>query len=183
MSQEKDNQLANSKRWYVIFTKHNCEKKLQQTLETNGYNAYVPVYSTIRQWSDRKKKVIVPLINSVVFVQMPQMFLNDLYNFSNVKGILKDLGQPAIVRDFEIENLKIIAKEWNGEVVSDNSDKGLFDKGDNVEVLRGLFAGIFGELVDINGKHRVVVRLKSMNVEFVINVPLNAVKKSSKEKV
>lgn len=181
MIQPKEKEPTKQKRWYVIFTKHNCEKKLQQTLETNGYNSYVPVYSTVRQWSDRKKKVIVPLINSVVFVQVPEILLNDLYNFSHVKGILKELGKPAIVRDYEIENLKIIAKEWNGEAVSTNSENQYFEKGDKVEVLRGPFAGIFGELVEINGKHRVVVRLKSMNVEFMINVPLNVVKKSSEE--
>lgn len=183
MNQSEEKEPAKSKRWYVIFTKHNCEKKLQKTLESNGYNAYVPVYTTIRQWSDRKKKVIIPLINSVVFIQVSESSLNDLYNFSHVKGILKELGKPAIVRDYEIENLKIIAKEWNGEAVSVNSENEHFEKGDKVEVLRGPFAGIFGELIELNGKHRVVVRLNSMNVEFVINVPLNAVKKSSKEKV
>jgi transcriptional antiterminator RfaH len=183
MSQSKEKEPAKPQRWYVIFTKHNCEKKLQQTLKTNGYNSYVPVYSTVRQWSDRKKKVIVPLINSVVFVQVPEILLNDLYNFSNVKGILKEQGKPAIVRDYEIENLKIIAREWNGEAISTNDENKYFEKGDKVEVLRGPFAGIFGELIELNGRHRVVVRLKSMNVEFVINVPLNVVKKTSEEAI
>tara|TARA_R100000951_G_scaffold94991_1_gene83935 strand:- start:90 stop:641 length:552 start_codon:yes stop_codon:yes gene_type:complete len=183
MSESKGIEPTKSKRWYVILTKHNCEKKLQKTLEANGYNSYVPVYTTVRQWSDRKKKVIVPLINSVVFVQVPEILLNDLYNFSHVKGILKEQGTPAIVRDYEIENLKIIVKEWNGEAVSACSENEHYEKGDKVEILRGPFAGIFGELVELNGKHRIVVRLKSMNVEFVINVPLNVVKKSSKETV
>lgn len=181
MSTQEEKQPLASKHWYVIFTKHNCEKKLQKSLETNGYNAYVPVYTTVRQWSDRKKKVIVPLINSVVFVQIPEIFLNELYNFAHVRGILKELGKPAKVRNYEIENLKIIAKEWNGEAVAENSTNHSIEKGDSVEVLRGPFAGVYGELVDINGKHRVIVRLKSMDVEFVINTPLNAVKKTSEE--
>lgn len=183
MSQSKEKEPTKPKRWYVVFTKHNCEKKLQQTLDANGYTSFVPVYTTVRQWSDRKKKVIVPLINSVVFVQVPEILLNDLYNFSHVQGILKELGKPAIVRDYEIENLKIIAKEWNGEAVSSCPENQQYERGDKVEILRGPFAGIFGELVELNGKHRVVVRLKSMNVEFVINVPLNVVKKTSKETV
>lgn len=174
---------AKSNQWYVIFTKHNCEKKLQKTLEANGYTAYVPTYTTVRQWSDRKKKVVIPLINSVVFIQIPAILLNEIYNFPNVKGILKELGNPAIVRDYEIENLKIIAKEWNGDAISTNTENKCFQKGDKVEILRGPFAGIFGELIELNGKHRVVVRLKSMNVEFVINVPLNVVKKTSKETI
>ncbi|MEX1193401.1 MAG: UpxY family transcription antiterminator [Brumimicrobium sp.] len=174
-----DKDYSISRNWYVVFTKHNCEKKLQKTLENNGITAYVPFYTTIRQWSDRKKKVIVPLINSVVFVQMDKNQLNDLYIYPHVKGILKEFGSPAVVYDQEIKNLEIIAKEWNGETVSAGDKSSNLNKGDSVEVLRGPFAGIFGELLVINGKHRVVVRLNSMNVEFVVNVPLNAVKKSS----
>lgn len=180
MNVKEDKQSEKPEHWYVVLTKYNCEKKVQQSLNAHGYKTFLPVYSTIRQWSDRKKKVILPLINSVVFIQIAPSLLNELYSFNNIKGILKDQNKPAIVRDYEINNLRIITKEWNGEVISENSNNESLDKGDNVEVLRGPFAGIYGELLDVNGKHRVIVRLESMNVEFVINVPLNAVKKYEK---
>lgn len=163
--------------WYVVYTRYNAEKKLYKVLEEAGYEVFLPLYTTVRQWSDRKKKVTVPLINSVVFVHVSNSEINNLYRFTQVNGILKEHGQPGIVKDQEIENLKIIANEWNGDLIETNDDRPL-NAGDPVEVLRGPFSGVFGELVNYNGKHRVVVRLKSMQVEFVINVPKNAVRKN-----
>lgn len=180
MDFEENKQTKKSEHWYVILTKYNCEKKVQKSLDYHGFKTFLPLYTTIRQWSDRKKKVVTPLINSIVFVHTSPHLLNGLYEFANVKGVLKDQGNPAIVRKHEINNLKIIAKEWNGELISENLDKKPLSKGDYVEVLRGPFAGVFGVLLEINGNHRIVVRLESMNVEFVINIPLNTVKNVEK---
>ena len=164
------------KNWYVVYTRYNAEKKLHKVLDDAGYEVFLPLYTTVRQWSDRKKKVSIPLINSVVFVRTTRTALNELYNYTQVNGILKEKGQPGVVKDQEIENLRIIASEWSGELVETNDERPL-RSGDPIEVLRGPFSGVFGELVNHKGKHRVVVRLRSMQVEFVINVPKNAVRK------
>ncbi|MDX1652607.1 MAG: UpxY family transcription antiterminator [Brumimicrobium sp.] len=164
--------------WYVVYTRHNCEKKLFDLLQKANYKCFLPLYTTVRQWSDRKKKVQVPLINSVVFVSVEEKELSRIYEFSQVKGVLKEFGKPAKVKENEIETLKILAKEWSGEAISTGNASQNIQKGDPVEVLRGPFKGISGELIELNGKHRVVVRINSMNVEFVINVPLNTIKKT-----
>lgn len=167
---------SKDKNWYVVYTRYNAEKKLDKVLSEAGYETFLPLYTSVRQWSDRKKKVSVPLINSVVFVRTTEAQLNDLYQFSQVNGILKEQGKPGIVHDQEIHNLEIIAHEWNGDIIETNEDIPL-SPGDPIEVLRGPFSGVFGELVNHNGKHRVVVRLRSMQVEFVINIPKNTVRK------
>lgn len=164
------------KNWYVVYTRYNAEKKLQKVLDDAGYETFLPLYTTIRQWSDRKKKVIIPLINSVVFVHTAPAELNDLYRFTQVNGVLKEQGIPGVVKDQEIKSLEIIAREWNGDIIETNQDQSL-SEGDPIEVLRGPFSGVHGELVNHNGKHRVVVRLRSMQVEFVINIPKNTVRK------
>lgn len=162
--------------WFVVYTRYNAEKKLQKVLDSAGYKTFLPLYTTIRQWSDRKKKVSVPLINSVVFVKTTRSALNDLYQFTQVNGILKEQGTPGVVKNQEIKNLEIIAHEWNGDLIETNENQPL-STGDPIQVLRGPFSGVYGELVNHNGKHRVVVRLRSMQVEFVINIPKNTVKK------
>lgn len=166
-----------SKHWYVVYTRYNAEKKLDKVLSDAGYETFLPLYTSVRQWSDRKKKVSIPLINSVVFVRTFPKELNTLYEFSQVNGILKEKGKPGIVREEEIKNLEIIAQEWNGDLVEANNDIPLAP-GDPIEVIRGPFSGVHGDLVNHNGKHRVVVRLRSMQVEFVINIPKNSVRKS-----
>jgi transcription antitermination factor NusG len=171
----------NEKHWFVIYTRYNAEKKLHKVLNDAGYEVFLPLYTTIRQWSDRKKKVEIPLINSVVFVRSSRTELNELYTFTQVNGILKEQGQPGVVRDQEIRNLQIISSEWNGDIIETNEDQSLAS-GDTIEVVRGPFSGVLGELVNHNGKHRVVVRLRSMQVEFVINIPKNTVRKSKAAK-
>ena len=56
--------------WYVLYTKPRQEKKVTDSLNAIGVEAYCPLVTVIKQWSDRKKKVQIPLINSYVFVNI-----------------------------------------------------------------------------------------------------------------
>lgn len=168
--------------WYVIRTRHNCESKLVEMLEKAGVKAEAPMYTTIRQWSDRKKKCTVPLLNSVVFVNTTEKGLNDLYQFNHVNGILKDLGKPAVVRDEEMETLRCIAREWSGEKVTELESGEQFEPGDTVKILRGPFKGVIGELIDLKGKHKVRVILKALDVQFAIAISKAQVQKLAAEK-
>ena len=51
--------------WYVVKTNSRAEKKVYERLEFLGLEVYLPLVITIKQWSDRKKKVEVPLISDV----------------------------------------------------------------------------------------------------------------------
>ena len=47
----------NSK-WYVLYTKPRHEIKALERLTQNGFEVYCPMKTTLKQWSDRKKKNI-----------------------------------------------------------------------------------------------------------------------------
>jgi transcription antitermination factor NusG len=168
--------------WLVIKTKPRAEKKLYEQLTKAGYDSFLPTYVVIRQWSDRKKKVELPLISGVVFVKNKLVDTYSLYDFPHIIGILKEFNKPALVSQQEIENIKILIKEWNGELIECKESLTL-SKGEEVEVVRGDFAGIIGELIALNGKHRLVVQLKTLNVEFTVNIPKSHVKSLKSEQV
>ena len=92
--------------WFVIYTKSRNEKKVADELLKLGIEAYSPMVTKIRVWSDRKKKVSVPLINSYVFVQLAESDRNSIFLSSGVVRYLFWLGKPAIVKNFEIESIK-----------------------------------------------------------------------------
>lgn len=161
--------------WLVIKTKPRAEKKLYEQLTKAGYESFLPTYVVIRQWSDRKKKIELPLISGVVFVKNNFSDIYSLYDFPQIIGILKEFNKPALVSQQEINNLKILITEWNGELIECNEVLSL-SHGDEVEVVRGDFVGIVGVLIAINGKHRLVVQLKTLNVEFTVNIPKSYVK-------
>lgn len=167
---------VNKKHWIIVYTRYQCEKKLYSILEDNNYNAFLPLYTTKRQWADRKIKIQKPLINNMVFVKINIKDIYNLYSLPYVNGILKEFGKPAIVKNYEIKNLDIIAKTYSNELITPiNVNK--FQKGDLVEVCSGSFKGITGTLTQINGKYRLVVQISKANTAFEINISISLAKK------
>ena len=161
--------------WVVVRVKSRAEKKLAAHLQSHGLEALAIAYTTIRQWSDRKKKVELPLIPGVIFVKYAPDISNTLYQYPQITGVLKEFGEFARVKQFEIDNLLLIAREWSGERIQQASDVN-FQKGDLVEVTSGDFKGLIGELTTIKGKHRLVVNIHSLNIAFTVELPKSKVK-------
>ena len=57
-----------NKKWLVFYTKSRQEKKVRDILLRRGFEVFLPLQKVMRQWSDRKKKVEVPLFNAYIFV-------------------------------------------------------------------------------------------------------------------
>ena len=104
--------------WYVVYTKPKWEKKVAEQLNEAGVECYCPLITRMRQWSDRKKKVEVPLFNSYVFVQLAESDRNSVFISSGVVRYLFWLGKPAIVQDAEIETIKSWLTGPNSDSVS-----------------------------------------------------------------
>ena len=92
--------------WYVLYTKPRQEKKVADSLNAIGISAYCPMVTVVKQWSDRKKKVQLPLINSYVFVNIEEHKREDVFKVSGIVKYLFWLGKPAVVRAIEIEALQ-----------------------------------------------------------------------------
>jgi transcription antitermination factor NusG len=62
--------LAASGEWYALQTLPRHEKRAAAELETKSFVTFLPLHTTIRQWSDRKQQVRVPLFPNYVFVRL-----------------------------------------------------------------------------------------------------------------
>ena len=92
--------------WFVLHTKPRFEKKVEERLLSLGIEAYCPVRKEIRLWSDRKKKVDVPVLPSMVLVKLEEKKVNDVFNVNGVVRYMFWLGKRATVREKEIDILK-----------------------------------------------------------------------------
>jgi len=92
--------------WYALYIKSRNEKKSAKQLADLGLTVYCPVKMQIRQWSDRKKKIEIPLIPSYIFVQLEERDRDLVFQVSGVVRYVFWLGKPAIVRNEEILILK-----------------------------------------------------------------------------
>jgi len=163
--------------WYAIFTKPRSEKKVYQRMLDHDIEVFLPMVKTVRQWSDRKKIIEVPLISSYVFVNMPE---KDLYVTLPIQGtvnVLKHLGKPAKIRSVEIENLRILTGTAENQEVS--SCVNVYS-GDDVEVINGPFMGLIATCIREGQNHRVVVKIDSLGSCFNVNIPLSFLRKIDK---
>ena len=160
--------------WFVVKTRSRAEQKVAKRISAQGLNVYLPLQKTIRQWSDRKKKVEVPLISSTLFIQIEEKDLSVLYNIPGFHSILHFLGKPAIVREDEINNLKLLLKE---EIEIEKGDFEDFRKGESIEVIRGPLQGIIATSIDEGRTHKLIVEIESMEQRFIVHIPKSCVRK------
>lgn len=167
------------KYWFVLKTKPFHEKKVYANLVKKECNVFLPLVQTIRQWSDRKKKMQVPLIPSVVFIKCTLKDLHLLYGEIGIVCVLHYLKKPAIVKEYEIDNLKILVNEFVGEDIVFEAESIL--PGQLVEVINGPFKGMIAESILSNGKHRIKVKIAALNTQCAINIPSSYVRAINKE--
>jgi transcriptional antiterminator RfaH len=95
-----------NKTWYVLYTKPQQELMVAKRLEKIDLESYCPYKEEMRQWSDRKKKVKVPLLKSYVFVRLKNEERSKVFDVPGVVRYLFWLGKPAVATDKEISILR-----------------------------------------------------------------------------
>ena len=161
------------KKWLVLKTRPNAEKKVAERLALKELEVYLPLYTTVKQWSDRKKKVQKPLISSTVFVHISEEEREQLWNVVGVSGMLYYLGKPAVVRDEEILVLQQMLQEGTYESVELCTT---FIEGQEVEITGGDFKGLRGIGKDEVNAQKLVISLKGMGAQVVFTLKKGAVR-------
>ena len=96
-----------SKKWFVIYTKPRTEIKVSQRLSVLGIENYTPTRMEVRQWSDRKKKILVPLLPSMVLVNIHEKEVNKIFEVAGVVRYLFEKGKRA-----EVSNKEVLAMKY-----------------------------------------------------------------------
>ena len=107
------NQRIEQTYWRVLYTNPRAEMKVAQRLEKIGVEAYCPARMEMRQRSDRKKKIWVPLLSSMVLVNIEEREKNKVFDVHGVMRYLFWLGQPAKVSVDEVLILKEVTEGKN----------------------------------------------------------------------
>ena len=113
-----------SKKWFVLCTKPRNELKVTERLTSIGVEVYTPTKIEVRQWSDRKKKVLVPLLPSMVLVQLLAKEVELVFNVPGAVRFLFEHGKRASVSNEEVLAMKsyletVVQKESKRLAVGD----------------------------------------------------------------
>ena len=95
-----------SKNWFVIYTKPRQELKVLERLTHLGIEAYTPTKIEVRKWSDRKQKVTVCLLPSMVLVCLEEKEVSKVFEAPGVRRYLFVHGERARVTNDEVLAMK-----------------------------------------------------------------------------
>ena len=97
---------GSSKKWFVLCTKPRNELKVTERLTRIGVEVYTPTKVEVRQWSDRKKKVTIPLLPSMVLVQLLEKEVDVVFDVPGAVRFLFEHGKRASVSNEEVLAMK-----------------------------------------------------------------------------
>ncbi len=155
------------KKWLVFYTKPRAEKKVQEYLVKFGFEPYLPLQTVIKQWSDRKKKVEVPLFNSYIFVYDLESSIADILKVPGMAWNIRHNGKPAVLRQ---EHLEMIQRFLETGLLVETNDAEFLKKGDRVEVMGGPLRGMIGVLTREFNEDKFSVLVETLDQVLTVNI-------------
>ena len=158
--------VAHPKRWYVAMVRMHHEKKVAERLGKMGIDSFIPVQQEIHQWSDRRKKVEAVLLPMMVFVHVTPKERMEVLTLSTVSRYMVMRGEstPTVIPDDQMARFRFML-DYSEEAVHMNSTP--LARGEEVRVIKGPLAGLVGELVTMDGKSKIAVRLDMLGCACV----------------
>lgn len=159
--------------WYAVYTASRAEKRVKERLDQLSIENYLPLRVEYRIWSDRKKKVLAPLIPGYIFVRVTEELFLSVLRTAGVVTFLKEKGRAVAIPDVQIERLRYVENhiEESLEITYDDIPEGTL-----VEVVKGNLAGFQGEMVKMQDKYKLVLRLDKLGCALM-TVPISCVVK------
>jgi len=155
-------------RWYPVYTHSRAEKKANSELNRKGIQTYLPLKKAVKQWSDRKKIVEEPLIKSYLFAYISAREYAEVLMTSGVARFIYFANRVASIPDQQIHDLKLL--------LATDADLELIDydikPGENVLIKAGPFKGIRAELVSVQNRQRIILRLQDIGYSININTSI-----------
>ncbi|ELR71225.1 Transcriptional activator RfaH [Fulvivirga imtechensis AK7] len=151
--------------WYIAYTLPHCERKAQKKLYNMGVETFLPLQKVVRQWSDRKKRLEVPLFPSYIFIRTDAHKRFNIIKLPELVQYVSFDGRPVTVSE---ELIYSLIKVTAGEVEVSNE---IINVGGRVRIVEGKFQGVEGIVSQKNGKTRLVICIRALRRSVKMELP------------
>ena len=159
-------------RWYPIYTKSRAEKKAHLELQKKGITTYLPLKKEWKQWSDRKKLVEEPLFKSYLFVNISNKEYAEVLMTPGISRFVYFSGKVAVMPDKQMEDLQLLLASGEELELIEHE----LSPGEKVMVNAGPFKGMIAELVAINSKKSLVLKLENLGYAIQVKTSMAYIK-------
>lgn len=157
-------------RWWAIYTRHQHEKQVADTLQRKGCEVFLPLYDSLRRWKDRRKLLALPLFPCYVFVRSLPEYRLGILSTPGVHMILT-CGEKAA--EIPEEEIQAIRRSLDARCVVEPHP--YLYCGDRVRVKRGALEGIEGILIRKKNLFRLVISVEMLAQSVGVEIDANDV--------
>jgi transcriptional antiterminator RfaH len=154
--------------WYAVQTRARNEKVISERLQEQGLTTFLPLVKEIRSWSDRKKKVELPLFSCYVFVKLA--FANHearmrVYRTDGVFRIVSMGGEAIPIPEEQIEALRTVVTQQVSFSVHP-----FLKIGQRVRIRGGSLDGVEGVLLSRDGDRTLIISVDAIQRSLAVRV-------------
>jgi transcription termination/antitermination protein NusG len=153
--------------WYAVSTRSRQEKTAASAIEHLGIQAFVPLVTEVRRWSDRKKAITVPLFPSYFFVRIPvsRDWQVRVLKTPGVVGLVGGPAGPLAIPEKEIDDIRsVLSKKL------DCSPYPFLNLGERVRIVGGALNGVEGTLVGRGPDAKLVISIELIQRSLAVSV-------------
>lgn len=161
------------RKWRVFYTRSRTEKQCEKRLEQQDIDAFLPKNEVVRQWKDRKKKVIEPLFRNYIFAHIDEQERLAVLKTPGIVRCVSFGGMLAEVDPAEVEQLKIAQQDPARLRLVDGP---LLPLGETVTITEGPLRGLCGEVSEHRGQYHLIIRITAIQQAVRVHVPTAWVK-------
>ncbi|MBN2569867.1 MAG: UpxY family transcription antiterminator [Deltaproteobacteria bacterium] len=97
--------------WYAVYTRSRFEDKVYNLLSQKSIQAFLPKIEVWSRRKDRKKRIMIPMFSSYLFVDVPHLKGEEQIRVLKTPGVVRilnnpDAGEPAPIPDRQIEAIQ-----------------------------------------------------------------------------
>ena len=156
-------------RWYAAYTSANHEKRVAGQLDARAIEHFLPSYSSVRRWKDRRVTLQLPLFPGYVFVRME---LRNRLQVLQIPGVARLVGFGGMPTPLPQEEIDALRAGLAGGVRAEPHP--YLNVGRRVRLKKGPLAGLEGILLRWKGNWRVVLSLDLIQRSVAVDVDASA---------
>jgi transcription antitermination factor NusG len=157
-----------SPHWHAIYTYPRHEKSVADHLQVSGVETFLPTFTTVSQWKDRRVTLEAPMFPGYVFFRAKADQRGRVLSAPGVIRILSFGGVPAPISDSEIEGIKLCV-----DLGVQLEPCSFFEVGDLVRVRSGLLEGLTGRISQVKNKRRLIVPITLINQSMAVEIDVD----------
>jgi transcription termination/antitermination protein NusG len=153
--------------WYAVHIRAQHEKAVAHRLRERGVTTFLPTFTEVHRWKDRRKTIELPLFSCYLFVKL--MPHNEdrqrVLRTDSVLGLVGAHGLGAPIPSEQIDAIRILVQEK-----LPCCSYPFLKIGQRVRIRGGALEGLEGIFLSRHGERRLIISVDAMQRSLAIQV-------------